>query len=331
MVSPTIFWFAGFLGFFIPFLIIIHVAFFLRACVRLKRSAFFYLIMLAAGFVFLRATFSVNGIMKDKSEPGLNVLSFNVRVFNTYQHLRNDDLISSKQMIKWTIDHPAEIKCLQEYFNKEGSEVFNTRAQLSDAGWTYIHEKIVFTDRTDGKFGLAIFSKHPMVFKGEIRSPSDDFQNTIYCDIKNGDDTVRIYNLHLESMSIDEENIFNTDRLKKSYKDTGNRLKKGFITRGIQVDYLVKHIEKCPYPVVICGDFNELPYSYVYHRLRQNLNNAFESAGFGFGFTYNGRLPFLRIDNQFASEDMEILKYTTSREMTHSDHFPITVSYRLEK
>ena len=60
-------------------------------------------------------------------------------------------------------------------------------------------------------------------------------------------------------------------------------------------------IERSPYPVILCGDFNEVPYGYAYGRVRKQLRNAFENSGTGFGFTYNKAPRYIRIDNQFYS------------------------------
>ena len=128
-------------------------------------------------------------------------------------------------------------------------------------------------------------------------------------------------------MAINEENVLNTDRLARSYKDTGYRLRKGFVSRAIQIKGLVNNIKECKYKIILCGDLNELPYSYPYFSLRGQLHNAFEKAGNGFGFTYNGKLFFLRIDNQFFSKNLEINNFMTHRNIDYSDHFPLTASY----
>lgn len=182
-------------------------------------------------------------------------------------------------------------------------------------------------DRAGAEFGIAIYSKLPIINTGEIRSESDEFLNSIFADVLSGEDTIRIYNTHLESMSINVENVVNTDRLAQSYKDTGYRLRSGFMSRSRQIEGLTKNIERCKYKVILCGDLNELPYSYPYFSLRGLLYNAFEKAGNGFGFTYNGKLFFLRIDNQFYSKDITIHNFMTHRNIDYSDHFPLIASY----
>lgn len=261
------------------------------------------------------------------SNGKLKVLSYNVRVFNNYSNLRNEGYISSKKMIGWSIENEAHIKCFQEYYNNDKSDIFNVRAQLEKSGWKYHHEKIVLQDKSKAEFGVTIYSKYPIVNKGEIKDEEGRFLNSIFADVSIGDDTIRIYNTHLESMAINEENVVNRDRLAQSYIDTGYRLKNGFVSRARQVKALASDIKRSPYKTILCGDLNEVPYSYAYFSLRNLLNNAFEKAGNGFGFTYNGKLFFLRIDNQFHSSDFNIHSFQTHRNVDYSDHFPLTATY----
>ncbi len=280
--------------------------------------------MIIIGFAFIKVSYSIS---KNNEGGILKVLSYNVRVFNSYANYKNEAHISSKKMIGWSVDNDSPIKCFQEYYNNDKSDIFNIKYRLVNAGWKNHHFKIVLRDRDKAEFGVAIYSKLPIINKGEIHSDNGEFLNSIFADILIGDDTIRIYNTHLESMSINEDNVLDTDKLAKSYKDTGYRLRKGFISRAKQVKALVESIKKCPYKMILCGDLNEIPYSYPYFSLRSLLNNAFEKAGNGFGFSYNGKLFFLRIDNQFFSDEIEIHSFMTHRNIDYSDHFPLTATY----
>lgn len=324
--SPEQFWFLGFFTLAIPLLLTIHLILLILNIPKLKRAFFIHLTAILVGLPFIRVSYSISS--NDK-EGSLKVLSYNVRVFNNYTSLRNEGFVSSKKMIAWAVDHNADVKCFQEYYNHDKSNVFNVRSRLVAAGWEFNHSKIVLRDRANAEFGIAIYSKHPIIGHGAISDSQGNFLNSIFADIAVGDDTIRIYNTHLESMSINEENVVNTDKLANSYKDTGYRLRRGFMSRSRQIKALVEHIKQSPHKIVLCGDLNELPYSYAYFSLRKHLKNSFEKAGNGFGFTYNGKLFFLRIDNQFFSPAIEIHDFATHRNVDYSDHFPLSASYSL--
>ena len=137
-------------------------------------------------------------------------------------------------------------------------------------------------------------------------------------------------------MHIDTKHIFETnvqdEEVKKHKKRLVRQLKNGFIQRSDQADKLVSHAKKSPYPVILCGDLNDLPYSYSYKRFQRYFKNAFEEKGQGFGFTLNkASLNFLRIDNHFLSDGIEVKSFETLNNVYHSDHFPILGSYSLKK
>jgi endonuclease/exonuclease/phosphatase family metal-dependent hydrolase len=326
LVSPSAVWPSGFLAMLIPFLLVFHLFFVIWFIRKRKKRALFFLAMLLLGWPFLRATFTWSSHAYSDS-TNLKVLSYNVRVFNNYEQFRNETYQSSEEMINWAVSHKADIKCFQEFYNSDEKELFNTIERLQSAGWEHHHQKIRATDKSGATFSLNIFSKLPMIKKGVIYSSQGEFQNAIYADVFWNEDTIRVYNLHLQSMHIDENDIVDSENLKKSYKMTGWRMRKGFERRAVQTDHIVDHIEKSPHPVILCGDLNELPYSYTYYVLRRHLGNSFEAAGKGFGFTYSGKLFFLRIDNQFFSDSLKAEEYHVRRDMSESDHYPIDVVY----
>lgn len=327
LVSPENFWLVGFLSLSIPLVLLIHFLFLVIHVRKLRKSFFFHLAAIVIGFAFIKVSYSIS---RNDNNGVLKVLSYNVRIFNNYAHLHNEEYISSRKMIGWSIENDAQIKCFQEYYNNDKSDIFDVRKKLTKAGWDQNHFKIVHRDRRKAEFGLAIYSNLPIIKTGEVYTESDKFLNAIYADILFGKDTIRVYNTHLESMSINVENIVNTDKLAKSYKDLGYRLRRGFVSRAQQIKGIVKSIKSCKHKIILCGDLNEIPYSYPYFSLRNLLNNAFEKAGNGFGFTYNGKLFFLRIDNQFFSRDFKIHNFRTHRNIKFSDHFPLTATYSLK-
>lgn len=102
------------------------------------------------------------------------------------------------------------------------------------------------------------------------------------------------------------------------------------MARAKQFDELEKHFQACDHPIILTGDCNEVPYGYVYSSMAKKLNNAHTQAGFGFGFTYNGFLPFLRIDNIFADKELTFTKCGVVRSITFSDHLPVKASLQIK-
>ena len=83
----------------------------------------------------------------------------------------------------------------------------------------------------------------------------------------------------------------------------------------------------CPYKIIVCGDLNDTPYSYTYEQISEILLNSFEEKGRGFGFTYNGKLSMLRIDNIFADSELSIKSFKTLNTISYSDHYPLAAKF----
>jgi endonuclease/exonuclease/phosphatase family metal-dependent hydrolase len=269
------------------------------------------------------------------SAQRIQVLSYNVRVFNAYKHLHAQDPELPEEEMTWVSEHPADILCLQEFYNEKGKSPFNSRKRVGKDQGREVYSDNSLVNKSGDEFGLAIFSRFPIINKGRVKFDRPTKNQVIYVDVKlPSKDTLRIYNMHLESMAIEErevgEAVESKEALQVKGRSIARRLKGGFIARSYQVTKLLEHIKDSPYPVLLCGDLNDLPSSYTYQQLRKHLHNGFEKGGSGFGFTYNGKLP-LRIDNHFFSDELELLRFDVLRQITFTDHFPVEATYVLEK
>ncbi|WP_176133163.1 endonuclease/exonuclease/phosphatase family protein [Hymenobacter sp. CRA2] len=270
-------------------------------------------------------------------EATLRVISANVRIFNVYPQLRDPDLHSTKAMIRYLADSPADVLCLQEFYSEphpsQDGTVFNTERQLGRLSGREAFVSTSLVNRIGAKFGLAIFSRYPILRRGVIRFGALTQNHAMWADVRlPAGDTLRVFNAHLQSMSMAEQDIVQSYSSKSGFKAKGmgllRRFKRGFVARSSQVDTLVHRIESSPYPVLLCGDLNDLPYSYTYDQLADHLQNAWAAVGTGVGASYNGKLPLLRIDNQFISPEWEVLSCRVRRDLPYSDHFPLEAEYR---
>ncbi len=316
-VSPATFWLAGFFSLAIPFLLIANLLLLIFLALQRRGQALFPLAALLVGYPYLAASI-VWRTPTESAAPTFSVLSYNVRVFNIYSPRQRD---APQPTVTWLTQEDADVKCLQEFYNDDS--LFNATQQLRGRGAYHSYVSPALINRTGAQFGLAIFSRFPMLDQGEVGAAEDSLQYAIFADLSTPAGLVRVYNVHLRSMSIDENALSDQGK----YLSIARKLKKGFTTRAHQVDALLNHIHTSPHPVVVCGDLNDLPYSYTYFSLRNQLTSTFEEAGRGFGFSYNGKLFFLRIDNQFFSEALQAHGFTTYREVNFSDHFPVKAVY----
>ena len=198
--------------------------------------------------------------------------------------------------------------------------------------YSNISSRITRWDRY--QFGLAVFSKYPIINSGRIINVNypKDLSTTNYStfsDIVFNKDTIRVYNVHLESFRISEgEDIFSilesgtTDKIGNESRKLLSQLKTSYIFRARQIKPIREHIDNSPYPVIICGDYNDTPASWAYAKMSEGLQDAYIKAGRGLGRTYiSYKYPF-RIDYILADKKFEIHKFDNP-EIVFSDHYPI--------
>jgi endonuclease/exonuclease/phosphatase family metal-dependent hydrolase len=327
-------WIAGFISMAIPFFLLAHVMWLVYWLVVRPPNAMLSGITLLLGWSFIVGTIGKPFARNAPGDPAFKVLSYNVRVFNSYKHLSTPGHSSTKDMIAWMQQREPDVLCMQEFYLDRKKPIFNTIPPFRAVGLVHHYFEPMLTNWAKAQFGLAIFSRYPIIAKGSVEIPSYQNNQIIYADIKMPQGVVRVYNIHLQSMSISEGELStgeSREETKRNVRSVARKLKNGFVYRSRQVDQLIKSVEASPYPVIICGDLNDLPYSNTYRRLDSMLKNGFEEAGSGLGVTYNGKIPFLRIDNQFASRSFNIHYFTTHNLVEYSDHYPIEAGYSFKK
>ncbi|MCH7403360.1 endonuclease/exonuclease/phosphatase family protein [Belliella kenyensis] len=323
-ISPEFFPYAGLLTLLIPFLIVINAILFVLLVLAKRKLAFLPLIALAIGWKFIGITFQLN--TPKESEPNLTILSYNVHMLNYTRPGQNVQEVT-KNITKWLQDDNSDIKCFQEFYQDYTTPSRNAiKAIGTERGYEFTYQ-VVDGNISKRSFGLAIFSRYPIINEGKVFDTKRN-NGVIFADIVVKKDTIRIYNAHLESMAISSEGLTDIDGIKENYRETLGKLKRGQVVRASQLGVLKEHMNNSPYANILVGDFNDVPYSYTYFSLRKLMNNAFEKAGRGFGFTYNKILFFLRIDNIFYDDPLEILEFRTHNEVDYSDHYPVSAKFK---
>ncbi len=283
----------------------------------------FPLATLILGLPFFLVTYSFKG-ESSNAEYDFSVLSFNVKYFqkfNTYSKL-------SSEMINWVAEDTSDIKCIQEYISYSKSPVYHLTKKLKADNYN----SFIYDIKTEGLYryqGMAIFTKYEIINSGLIWEDENSVNMALFIDIKINNDTIRIYNIHLASMALNFKQFRNLKNFQSKFKNEIIKLNHGAKIRSSQIDMLIAHTNNCPYPFLICGDLNEIPYSYNYFKLKSYFDNSFEKAGNGFGFSLNSFLFFLRIDHHFYKNDIEAIDFRIDRTMKISDHFPTRCLYRI--
>lgn len=305
-LPPVSFTFLSVLTLGMPILIGLNLLFLSYWILRMRKQLFLSLIVALIGFNHHVSLYKFENKNLDRSADGIKLMSYNVRQFNRYLWLKDKNI---PQKIKGFIyEESPDVVCFQEYVTGE--------VEFEEYPHKYV--KLVLEN-----FGQAIYSKYPIVNSGSLNFKKTG-NNVIYADIKIDSDTIRVFNMHLQSHSI-EKDIRNLGP--EAGKEMTKQVGRTFRTQEDQVRQLLKVLAESPYPNIITGDMNNTAFSYTYKKIAENHTDAFTVAGKGLGKTLVMDFVPLRIDFFFLEPDLEILDFTTHRTKL-SDHEPISVKIK---
>jgi len=336
--DPASFWITSFFGLAYPAILIINILFVVYWLIRWPRFALISGIAILAGWsvILNYIGFRENtAIMVPKSSGSfIRIMTYNVHNFKQFGD--KNDQFTKDQILNVIRNEQPDVICFQEFFSRKKGE-YNFRKYIQEILNT---EHYYFKPSTDNGYeaiGMAIFSKFPIVDKGNIQfAKKMNWNEAIWADLKKGDKTFRVYNVHFQSINFQPEDYQYLQKVRKeidtdveSSKKIGSRLKRAFIERGNQVKMVKSHADSCTIPHIVAGDFNDTPISYTVKTISSGMNNSFREKGSGFGVTYNGAFPNFQIDYIFTSPEFSVKNYLIIDKKL-SDHFPVRTDLELK-
>jgi len=286
-----------------PYIVLLNLLFVLYWLLQFKKYMFISLLILLINYNNIRSVFQWKGAHREEPK-GFVLMSYNVRLFNAYEWIKRKGVdVDISNYIK---DQNPDIVCLQE---------FREDAQTNFKQFSYHQIALKGKKR---KVGLAIFSKNKIIDKGTLNF-KDTYNNAIWADILLGNDTIRVYNVHLQSYMI----VHPEDLISQNKSEVSSKLRRVFDRQQTQAKLVAEHIEKTKLKTIIAGDFNNTSFSAPYRILKDNKNDAFVEAGQGFGITWKYKFVPLRIDFILPDKRIDVLQFETLNYVNFSDHFPI--------
>lgn len=183
--------------------------------------------------------------------------------------------------------------------------------------------------------GTAIFSRFPIVrYVAHELSP---YIYLIEADVNVRGYIVRVGIMHLQSFGLSDEDKAVIEDVKKDQdqksivksRSFAWKFNEAYVRRAHEADKAHAILSQSPYPIIVCGDFNDLPFSYTYRTIKERLNDAFADKGRGFGRTYNQIIPTLRIDHIFYNSNSLAVKAFKTRFSRFSDHSPVIANFEI--
>jgi endonuclease/exonuclease/phosphatase family metal-dependent hydrolase len=281
---------------------------------RVKLHFLMSFISLLVGFNHITSLYEFSTIEDYNKSESLSLLSYNVHHFYGPAGVSTKDFSTTIQ--DFVLNEAPNFLCVQDFYNVPS---FNVAKILP---YKYIESKHI-----ESKNSLAIYSSYPIIAKKSLNF-SDTGNNAIFADVNLGADTLRIFNVHFQSLRVNPslKEIQESDKQKLA-----SRLSSSFKKQIQQLELVEKHILESPYPVIISGDFNNTAFSYLYRSLLSHgLVDAFSEKGKGFGKTFDFDIIPIRIDfTLFPKEKVQVLEFITY-DVEYSDHYPIMSYFTLK-
>jgi len=338
-ISPQKIWWIGFAGMAFPVFLIANIFFvFLWALVK-PWFTLFSLITIALVWPEIKSGIAFGAEQEIVPDSALTLMTYNVKNFDLYNWSNNKE--TRNNIMRLIGKHNPDVLCIQEFYSQDAGEFQNDAYIRDSLGYKYSYFNKKFTksrkNRKGGTFnvhwGIAIYSKHKIVQSGEIRFDNKLSNNCQWADIAVGEKFFRVYNMHLQSIHL-EYNDYNTiEDIEENQKTSWVKVKtillkihQAFRDRPAQIAQVKKSAGKSPYPYIFCGDFNDLPVSFTYKQMSENMSDAFLEKGAGIGGTFHNSLKLLRIDYTFFSNQFRVYDFEKSHE-EFSDHYPLIVKF----
>ncbi|MBR9914630.1 MAG: endonuclease/exonuclease/phosphatase family protein [Algicola sp.] len=311
-MPPQRFAFLSVLSLAVPFLILINILFFIYWLLKVKKQLLLSFFVLIIGLNYVFSLYKFSSSKNIDHADNISVMNYNVRLFNLFDWI--DDPNTKANISNFISEKNPDILCMQEYKRDDEIELKGYHKVEKLTGHKF-------------KSGQAIFTKFPIINSGSIEFPNTS-NNAIFADVIIHSDTVRIYNLHFESLRIDS----NVENLaKEKSENLIKRISTTFKMQQSQVEQFLEHKAKCPYKSVLLGDFNNTAYSYIYKEIKgDNLKDAFVQAGNGFGRTFNFKFFPVRIDFVLVDDTEFDINGFKTFDVTYSDHYPIMAKLKLK-
>lgn len=332
IINPQTFWPIAFFGIAYLPLLVANAVFVAYWLVRNARFAAVSLLAILFGWNTLQKHYGFNpavaeSVVASPDTAHIRVLTYNVHFFRQFAQ-KDTKLTIREQAMQLIDDVSPDVICIQEYYTRQKGK--HRMADVFEREINMPYRYISPTAANDYEaYGMAIFSRHPILGSGVLPKHEYGVNRIIYADINKDGRVFRVYNVHLRSFGFQQEDYdFINNPSKTIEKDAastkriGARLKHAFTARSAQALELREHSQACNLPFLIAGDFNDTPLSYAVSEVSKGMRNAFREKGRGWGVTYNGDFPNFQIDYILTSPAFDVRHYQIVKARL-SDHYPV--------
>lgn len=333
-INTGTFWFLALAGLIFPIVFFVLVLFILMWAIVRSKWFWVSLIVLFLGIQQILSVFAFNiphTFRMAKKPNTLRVLQWNVSSWDQYNNRNVGDMNYRSLMLYLVQTQNADVLCFEEFFESKNTKLFQKNIpDITKRGYPYHYFVSSIDFENDFEVGVAIFSKYPIIDTAKFEyEKNSSAEHLIYADIKVGEKTFRILTTHLQSVRFEAQEYESLSQIKhrnrqglRDSRTIVSKLKKGYTYRYNQAQTVHEQIEASPYPVVVCGDFNDVPNSNTYFTVKGKLQDAFLKKGLFIGRSFRFISPTLRIDYILSSKSFNVDQCKVIH-VPYSDHYPV--------
>ena len=334
LISPAKMMFPSYLGLAFPVFLIVNI--FLVLFWALQRRRFWCIS--AVALLICLPQIRIYMPLHRASAPGdkargdsLVILSYNVESFDGLKpHLED----SPNAILEYAANSGADIICMQEFVFAK-SKPFITEEQINRALSAYPYHS--YSENSANPYtgsGIACYSKYPITDARRVEYKSDYNSSYVYR-IQVGERELVLINNHLESnkFAVGDRAMyqqmlehFNTELIGEVSSRLAPKMTVASALRASQAEAVSRIVRESGENIVVCGDFNDSPQSYVYYKVRGKLNDAYVETGFGPGITYHKNGFLFRIDHMLYGKGLDAVSTEIGR-LKNSDHYPLKATF----
>src|SRR5215470_1070643 len=339
-LNPHHWWFISLLGLFFSFLfflLLFSILFWL--VIRIKYALLFFIVLLFGWkSILISFAFNITHNFNYERQPGtLRIVTWNVARFVEIIKNNNKGSQVRLKMMELLKQQNADVLCLQEFHTATRPDYYDNITFIEkELNYPYHY----FSWDEDGVgiyYSSIIFSRLPLIDTAKTRFPEPSLPEAlIHADIKLGADTIRILTSHLQSVQFNKLDYERIDRIRNyedsvfsNSKDIFSKIKTGIRYRSVQANLVRKIINESAHPVILCGDFNDVPNSYTYFTIRGDMQDGFLKKDFGVGRTFTSLSPTLRIDYILASNQLTFSQFNRVTKR-YSDHYMLVADLKVK-
>lgn len=306
----------------LPFLLVCNILVLIYWAISRSWFACIPVIALLFCYNYIGTIFQFGG-KPDDASYNFMIASYNVRGFN-----KDGSGVVATDVINSLKKEGSDIICLQEFDNTMSGDQRTVCDKISD---TYPYHALGPS--------MAILSRFPIKSNKQIAFEMSN-NGGMWADIQvDKTHLIRVFNVHMETTGINST-LHQASKVATANGDNDismrvannvlDNYKLNSVVRAGQAISIANEKRDSKNPIILCGDFNDVPYSFTYNTLLGDLLDGFRESGHGFGSTYRGAKGLFRIDYIFHADNMKSVDYYTV-DQDYSDHNPVYTKISFDK